>query len=58
VLGANGVLQDEQGDVIESNGGLVDQGVYRYLVQGENVLAHAVDLEVIKQRTHVQSETT
>ena len=61
VLGVIGVLEDEQGNEIELNGELADQGVYHYTqaVPGdEHVLAHAVDLEVIKTRTHVSSETT
>ena len=38
---------------------MVDQGVYHYSVSGPNVLlAHAVDLEVIKQRSHGPSEST
>lgn len=41
------------------NGELVDQGVYQYnFPDDQDVLAHAVDLEVVKQRTHVPSETT
>ena len=58
VLGVIGVLQDGQRSEIALDGELVDQGVYYYIVPGQNVLAHAIDIEVIKQRTHVQSETT
>ena len=58
VLGVDGVLKDEQGNEIALDGELVDQGVYHYIVPGQNVLAHAVDLEVIKQRSGVPSETT
>ena len=58
VLGVIGVLQDGQRSEIALDGELVDQGVYYYIVPGENILAHAIDIEVIKQRTHVQSETT
>ena len=58
VLGVIGVLIDEQGNEIALNGGLVDQGVYHYIVPDQNVLAHAVDLEVIKQRSQLSSEST
>jgi len=58
ILGVIGVLKDEQGTRVALNGKLVDQGVYHYFVPGENVLAHAVDLEVIRRRSQVQSETT
>ena len=58
VLGVDGVLKDEQGNEIALNGELLDQGVYHYIVPLQNVLAHAVDLEVIKQRSQVPSETT
>ena len=58
VLGVDGVLKDEPGNGIALDGELVDQGVYHYIVPGQNVLAHAVDLEVIKQRSGVPSETT
>ena len=58
VLGVIGVLIDEQGNEIALNGELLDQGVYHYIVPNQNVLAHAVDLEVIKQRSQVPSETT
>ena len=57
VLGIIGDVSDEQGNVIALDGELVDQGVYHYVVPGQNVLAHAVDLEVIKQRSQVPSET-
>lgn len=58
VLGAIGVLSDVQGNEIALDGELVDQGVYRYIVSDQDVLAHAVDLEVIKQRSQVPTETT
>ena len=58
VLGVMGVLNDEQGNVVPLDGELVDKGVYHYIVSEQNVLAHAVDLEVIKQRSRVPSETT
>ena len=57
VLGVIVVLKDEQGNRIALNGELVDRGVYHYIVPDRNALAHAIDLEVIKQRSHVQSET-
>jgi hypothetical protein len=56
--GASSVLLDEQANVIALNGELLDQGVYHYVVPDQNVLVHAVDLEVIKQRSQVPSETT
>jgi hypothetical protein len=37
----HGDLKDGQGNEIALNGELVDQGVYRYIVPGPNVLAHA-----------------
>ena len=63
VLGVVGVLEDEQGDeILELNGELVDHSIYHYTVPGDedvrHVLARAVDLEVIKTRTHDPSETT
>jgi hypothetical protein len=58
VLGAIGVLSDVQGNEIALHGELVDQGVYHYIVSDQDVLAHAVDLEVIKQRSQVPTETT
>lgn len=58
-LGVIGVLEDEQGNRIALNGELVDKGVYQYIFpDDQDVLAHAVDLEVVKQRTHVPSEAT
>lgn len=50
-----GVLIDEQGNETELNGELLDQGVYHYIVPDQDALAHAVDLEVIKQRFQVPS---
>ena len=60
VLGVIGNVADEQrpGNVIALDGELVDQGVYHYIVPDQNVLAHAVDPEVIRPRTRVPSETT
>jgi hypothetical protein len=58
ILGVIGDLKDEQGNRIALNGELVDQGVYRYIVPDQDVLACAVDLEVIKQRSHANSGTT
>ena len=58
VLGVIGVLKDEQGSEIALDGELVDQGVYHYIVPDHHVLAHAVDLEVIKQRSQLPSEST
>jgi hypothetical protein len=58
-LGISGALEDEQGNEIALEGEFVDQAVYRYIVpDDQKVLAHAVDLEVIKERTYNPSETT
>lgn len=57
VLGVEGTLVDEQGNKAPLSGALTDQGIYQYIVPGENPLAHAVDLEVIKEKTQVLSET-
>jgi len=58
VLGVVGTLVDEARNVVILDGELQDQGIYRYIVPSGNPLAHAVDLEVIKQRSQVPSETT
>lgn len=58
VLGVVGDLLDDESNVVTLDGELLEQGVYEYSVPGENVLAHAVDLEVIKERSQVPSETT
>jgi len=58
VLGVVGRLVDEEGNEITLNGALLDQGIYRYIVPGDNPLAHAVDIEVIKQRSQISSEST
>jgi len=64
VLGVVGTLCNEQGNEITLealDGTLANQGVYRYEVEGqttEAILAHAIDLEVIKLQTHELSETT
>ena len=57
VLCVIGVLINEQGNEIVLNGELVDQGVYHYIVPNHDILAHAVDLGVIKQRSQVPLET-
>lgn len=58
MLGVIGDVADEQGNLISLDGELRNQGVYRYKVADQNILAHAVDLEVIKQRTQDLSATT
>lgn len=58
VLGVVGDLVNESGDTLQLDGQLIDQGAYQYNIPGGNTLAHAVDLEVIKTRTHTASETT
>ncbi|KAJ7593546.1 hypothetical protein C8J56DRAFT_1024135 [Mycena floridula] len=58
ILGVVGDLVDEQGEELDLDGNLVDQGVYKYRAPDAITLAQAVDLEVIKQRTNVPSETT
>ncbi|KAH9953599.1 hypothetical protein BC827DRAFT_1159154 [Russula dissimulans] len=54
VLGIEGrvILGTED---IGDEGDLVNQGVYRYVVDATDPLAHAIDLEVIKQRSTVLS---
>src|SRR5260370_5573880 len=52
VLGVIGFLKNERGNRIALNGQLVDRGVYHYTVPGQNVLAHAIDLDVIKKPIH------
>lgn len=57
-LGVEGTLVDAQGNGIPLDGGpLDDQAIYQYNVIGD-CLAHAVDLEVIHQRSEISSETT
>lgn len=58
VLGVVGDLVDQASNAVVLDGGLADQGVYKYSIPSQNILAHAVDLEVIKQRSKVPSETT
>ena len=54
ILGVIGDVSDEQGNVIALDGELIDQGVYHYIVpEGQNILAHAVDPEAIRQRSQV-----
>jgi len=50
-------LINEQGNEIELDGELVDQGVYHYFVQHQNILAHTVNLKVIKQQSQLLSES-
>ncbi|KAH9959463.1 hypothetical protein BC827DRAFT_1134615 [Russula dissimulans] len=54
VLGIEGhvILGDQD---IGDEGGLVDQGVYHYVVNATDPLARAIDLEVIKQRSTIIS---
>ncbi|KZP28688.1 hypothetical protein FIBSPDRAFT_947515 [Athelia psychrophila] len=58
VLGVEADLVDEGGNMIALDGDLLDQSIYRYALQNQDILAHAVDLEVIKERSRVPSETT
>ena len=58
IRGVIGDASDEQGNVIALDGKLIDRGVYHYMVPGQNVIAHAVDLYIIRQRSQVPSETT
>jgi hypothetical protein len=58
VLGVEGQLVDAKGAPVQLGGELIDQCVYQYVVAGENDLAYAIDLRVIKQRSQVPSETT
>jgi len=61
ILGVEGSLSEaEEGEAMNLNGDLDDEGVY-YLVTPDSDaidLSQAVDLEVIKQRTHSRSGTT
>ncbi|KIM40028.1 hypothetical protein M413DRAFT_36366, partial [Hebeloma cylindrosporum] len=58
VLGVEGNLADKKGRPVPLNKrSLAGEDVYQYIVSGDP-LAHAVDLEVIKQQTPVSSETT
>ncbi|KAF8800117.1 hypothetical protein BYT27DRAFT_7227611 [Phlegmacium glaucopus] len=50
VLGVEGSLQDGQGHQVDPNGDLVDGG--------QDILSHAIDLEVIMVRSQVPPETT
>ncbi|KAI9566243.1 hypothetical protein HD554DRAFT_2118651 [Boletus coccyginus] len=59
VLGAKGSLQHSQGDLVDLDGQLVDSSVYYYrLPAKQDILYHAVDLEVIKLRSKVPTERT
>ncbi|KAI9572192.1 hypothetical protein HD554DRAFT_2311642 [Boletus coccyginus] len=60
VLGVEGSLQDEAGNHVNLNGDLVDQSIYYYRlpVAEQYVLSRAVDLEVIKLRSQVPSQTS
>src|SRR6266446_458230 len=58
VLGVEGTLVDAQGNGVPLDSGALDnQAIYQYNVVGDT-LAHAVDLEVIRQHTQVSSVTT
>ncbi|KZP28691.1 hypothetical protein FIBSPDRAFT_947518 [Athelia psychrophila] len=58
VLGVEADLVDEGGNAIALNGQWPGQRVFRYDVQNNNILAHAVDLEVIMQQSQIPSATT
>ncbi|KAF8342474.1 hypothetical protein F5887DRAFT_974428 [Amanita rubescens] len=59
ILGVEGqVVEDASGIGIGDKGGLTDQMMYRYIPDEELDPASIVDLEVIKARTNVPSETT
>ncbi|KIL57679.1 hypothetical protein M378DRAFT_87561 [Amanita muscaria Koide BX008] len=59
ILGVEGVLAlEHDGDRIDTDGDLDDQEVYHYVPVAGLDLVHAVDLEVIKLRTDVPSEST
>lgn len=55
VLGVKGDLTDEEKNKISLDGKLLDQGIYEYSVPGQNTLDHAVDLQVIQQRSQIIS---
>ncbi|KAF8232675.1 hypothetical protein L208DRAFT_1360845 [Tricholoma matsutake] len=59
ILGVEGTLALERnGDAIDTHEDLDDGGIYYYVVAAGTDLSQAVDLEVIKLRTNVPSETT
>ncbi|KAI9566234.1 hypothetical protein HD554DRAFT_2315664 [Boletus coccyginus] len=59
VLGAEGSLQHSRGDLVDLGGQLVDRDTYYYrLPAQQDVLSHAVDLEVIKLRSKVSTQKT
>ncbi|KAF8343708.1 hypothetical protein F5887DRAFT_1134767 [Amanita rubescens] len=59
ILGAEGVLALEfDGDEINTDRDIVDQQIYYYVLDDVLDPARVIDLEVIKARTNVPSETT
>lgn len=59
ILGVEGVLPlEHNGEGIETDGDLDPEGIYYYVADDATDLSSVVDLEVIKQRTNVPSETT
>ncbi|KAI0247736.1 hypothetical protein BJV78DRAFT_1157000 [Lactifluus subvellereus] len=58
ILGIEGILALEPGGGgIDTDGDLDDQGIYYYVASAGSDFSQAVDLEVIKMRTNVPSET-
>jgi hypothetical protein len=59
VLGVTGTVKDGEGNRIGSNGPLVDQAIYHYTIpDDQDAFAHAIDVEVIKTRALIPSQTT
>jgi len=59
ILGVEGVLAlEHDGEGIGTDGNLDNQGIYYYVADADADLVHAVDIEVIKTRTNVPSEST
>ena len=59
VLGTMGeLLRGGNGNSVDLDDELVDQGVYQYKIPTGDSLESAVDLEVIKTRIHTASETS
>ena len=58
VLGTMGELLGGNGNIVDLDDELVDQGVYQYKIPTGDSLESAVDLEVIKPRTQTASATS
>ncbi|KIJ50353.1 hypothetical protein M422DRAFT_204264, partial [Sphaerobolus stellatus SS14] len=59
ILAREGTLKDAWGQAVDLNGTLSSDGKYFYDLEDDtNILEYAVDLEVIKQRSSVPSESS